>query len=107
MVKDLKILALPLAERLKWYVRRDEILAAEGKVVQILPPKKRALPPATDQATAGRAGVCLQSARPVELPSGAVPRATTVEDDPRLKRPAGSTGSKVCLDRASLGLTTP
>ena len=74
---------------------------AEGKIVQILPPKKRALPsatdqaspPVTDQATAGRVGVCLQSARPVELPSGAVPgavelpsdgvpRATTVEDDP-------------------------
>jgi hypothetical protein len=31
---------VPLAERLKWYVRRDEILAAEGKVVQILPPQK-------------------------------------------------------------------
>jgi hypothetical protein len=29
---------VPLAERLKWYARRDEILAAEGKVVQILPP---------------------------------------------------------------------
>jgi hypothetical protein len=29
---------VPLAERLKWYVRRDEILAAEGKVVQIPPP---------------------------------------------------------------------
>jgi hypothetical protein len=31
---------VPLAERLKWYARRDEILAAEGKIVQILPPKK-------------------------------------------------------------------
>jgi hypothetical protein len=28
------------AERLKWYARRDEIEAAEGKVVQILPPKE-------------------------------------------------------------------
>ena len=61
---------VPLAERLKWYVRRDEIEKSAGKVVQ--------LPPVTDQATAGRAGVCLESARPVELPSGAVPRATTV-----------------------------
>jgi hypothetical protein len=40
---------VPLAERLKWYARRDAVDAAEGKVVQILPPKKRALPPATDQ----------------------------------------------------------
>ena len=31
---------VPLAERLKAYVRRDQILAAEGKVVQILPPPK-------------------------------------------------------------------
>jgi hypothetical protein len=31
---------VPLAERLKWYARRDEIEAAEGKVVQILPPKE-------------------------------------------------------------------
>jgi hypothetical protein len=31
---------VPLAERLKWYARRDEILAAEGKIVQILPPTK-------------------------------------------------------------------
>jgi hypothetical protein len=30
--------------------RRDAIEAAEAKVVQILPPNKRALPPATDQA---------------------------------------------------------
>jgi hypothetical protein len=73
---------VPLAERLKWYARRDEIEAAEAKLVQILPPKKRALPPATDQAPAGGAGVCLQSVRPVELPSGAMPRATTAEDDP-------------------------
>ena len=29
---------VPLAERLKAYIRRDQILAAEGKVVQILPP---------------------------------------------------------------------
>jgi hypothetical protein len=76
---------VPVAERLKAYVRRDQILAAEGKVVQILPPKKRALPPATDQAlppatdqaTAGRA-----LSVPSSSPSGAVPRATTVEDDP-------------------------
>ena len=73
---------VPLAERLKWYARRDAVDAAEGKVVQILPPKKRALPPATDQAPAGGAGVCLQSVGPVELPSDAMPRATTVEDDP-------------------------
>jgi hypothetical protein len=52
---------VPLAERLKWYARRDAIEAAEGKVVQILPPK---------------------TVRPVELPSDAMPRATTVEDDP-------------------------
>ena len=39
---------VPLAERLKAYVRRDQILAAEGKVVQ--------LSPATDRATAGRRG---------------------------------------------------
>jgi hypothetical protein len=79
-----------IAERIKWYMRRDAVDAAEAKIVQMLPPKKRALPPATDQAlppvtdqaTAGRAGVCLQSARPVELPSGAVPRETTAEDDP-------------------------
>jgi hypothetical protein len=44
-----------------------------------MPPKKRALP---HQATAGGAGVCLQSVGPVELPSDAMPRATTVEDDP-------------------------
>jgi hypothetical protein len=31
---------VPLAERLKWYARRDAVDAAEGKVVQILPPKK-------------------------------------------------------------------
>jgi hypothetical protein len=31
---------VPLAERLKWYARRDAIEAAEGKVVQILPPTK-------------------------------------------------------------------
>ena len=31
---------VPLAERLKAYIRRDQILAAEGKVVQILPPPK-------------------------------------------------------------------
>ena len=31
---------VPLAERLKAYVRRDQILAAEGKVAQILPPPK-------------------------------------------------------------------
>ena len=31
---------VPLAERLKAYVRRDQILAAEGKVVQILPRQK-------------------------------------------------------------------
>jgi hypothetical protein len=31
---------VPLAERLKWYARRDEIEAAEGKMVQILPPPK-------------------------------------------------------------------
>jgi hypothetical protein len=31
---------VPLAERLKAYARRDQILAAEGKVVQILPPPK-------------------------------------------------------------------
>ena len=69
MVKDLKILALPLAERLKWYARRDAIEAAEGKVVQ--------LSPATDQATAG----CALSV-PSSLPSAAMPRATTAEDDP-------------------------
>jgi len=45
---------VPLAERLKWYARPDAVDAAEGKLVQILPPKKGALPPATDQATAGR-----------------------------------------------------
>ena len=33
-----------LAERLKWYARRDAVDAAEAKIVQILPPKKRALP---------------------------------------------------------------
>ena len=84
---------VPLAERLKAYLRRDQILAAEGKVVQILPPKKQALPsatdqasppvtdqalpPATDQATAGRA-----LSVPSSSPSGAMRRATTVEDDP-------------------------
>jgi hypothetical protein len=41
---------VPLAERIKWYMRRDAVDAAKEKVVQILPPKKRALPPATDQA---------------------------------------------------------
>jgi len=60
---------VPLAERLKAYVRRDQILAAEGKVVQ--------LSPATDQATAGRA-----LSVPSSSPSGAMRRATTVEDDP-------------------------
>jgi hypothetical protein len=60
---------VPLAERLKWYARRDEIEAAEGKVVQ--------LSPATDQATAGRA-----LSVPSSLPSAAMPRATTAEDDP-------------------------
>jgi hypothetical protein len=60
---------VPLAERLKAYVRRDQILAAEGKVVQ--------LSPATDQATAGRA-----LSVPSSLPSAAMPRATTAEDDP-------------------------
>ena len=34
---------VPLAERIKWYMRRDAVDAAEGKVVQ--------LSPATDQAT--------------------------------------------------------
>jgi hypothetical protein len=52
---------VPLAERLKWYARQDAIEAAEGKVAQILPPK---------------------TVRPVELPSSAMPRATTIEDDP-------------------------
>ena len=60
---------VPLAERLKAYVRRDQILAAEGKVVQ--------LSPATDQATAGRA-----LSVPSSSPSGAMRRATTLEDDP-------------------------
>ena len=60
---------VPLAERLKAYVRRDQILAAEGKVVQ--------LSPATDRATAGRA-----LSVPSSSPSGAMRRATTVEDDP-------------------------
>jgi hypothetical protein len=60
---------VPLAERLKWYARRDAIEAAEGKVVQ--------LSPATDQATAGRA-----LSVPSSLPSAAMPRATTAEDDP-------------------------
>jgi hypothetical protein len=60
---------VPLAERLKWYARRDAIEAAEGKVVQ--------LSPATDQATAGRA-----LSVPSNLPSAAMPRATTAEDDP-------------------------
>jgi hypothetical protein len=36
----------------------DAVDAAEAKIV-LLPPKKQALPSATDQATAGRAGVCL------------------------------------------------
>ena len=45
LVKDLKILALPLAERLKWYARRDAVDAAEAFVSHIL-------------------------LRPVELPSG-------------------------------------
>ena len=60
---------VPLAERLKAYVRRDQILAAEGKVVQ--------LSPATDRATAGRA-----LSVPSSSPSGAMRRATTLEDDP-------------------------
>ena len=29
---------VPLAERIKWYMRRDAVEVAEGKVVQILPP---------------------------------------------------------------------
>jgi hypothetical protein len=60
---------VPLAERLKWYMRRDEIEGNAGKVVQ--------LSPATDQATAGRA-----LSVPSSLPSAAMPRATTAEDDP-------------------------
>jgi hypothetical protein len=68
---------VPLAERLKAYVRRDQILAAEGKVVQLSPATDQALPPATDQATAGRA-----LSVPSSSPSGAMRRATTLEDDP-------------------------
>jgi hypothetical protein len=60
---------VPLAERLKAHVRRDQILAAEGKVVQ--------LSPATDRATAGRA-----LSVPSSSPSGAVRRPITAEDDP-------------------------
>jgi hypothetical protein len=52
---------VPLYERLNFYAREDAIAAAERKVVQIQPPK---------------------TVRPVELPSGAVSRATTAEDDP-------------------------
>jgi hypothetical protein len=32
---------VPLAERLKWYARRDAVDAAEAKIVQILLPTKR------------------------------------------------------------------
>jgi hypothetical protein len=60
---------VPLAERLKYYARRDAIEAADGKVVQ--------LSPATDQATAGRALSVSSSS-----PSAGMPRATTAEDDP-------------------------
>jgi hypothetical protein len=70
---------VPLAERLKWYVRRDEIEKSAGKVVQLPPATDQAtagrqLSPATDQATAGRA-----LSVPSSLPSA---EATTAEDDP-------------------------
>ena len=55
---------VPLAERLKAYVRRDQILAAEGKVVQLSPAIDRAL------------------SVPSSLPPAAMPKATTVEADP-------------------------
>jgi hypothetical protein len=44
---------VPLAERLKWYARRDAVDAAEAKIV-LLPPKKQALPSALGSITGRR-----------------------------------------------------
>jgi hypothetical protein len=56
---------------------RDAVDAAEAKIV-LLPPKKQALPSATDATDQALPPVT----DPSSLPSAAMPRATTAEDDP-------------------------